>query len=307
MKFTQMKYSFFIFLFFISSILIAQTTIDSTRLLQNLEELASDKYAGRATQSKGNELAQAYLIQQLKAMEVTPIDSVYQVPFTFWNWMKKEKTEGENIVAIAKGTQFPNQYIVLSAHYDHVGTKNNAIYNGADDNASGTCTLLELAAYFTKHPPKHSIIFAFFDAEELGLQGAKCFVDEPPISKDSIILNLNMDMISRHKKSELNICGTYHYPFLKSACDSLIATTPITITFGHDGPNTGQIWTNSSDHGAFHAEKIPFLYFGVEDHKDYHKPSDDFENIHPSFYYHASRYVLAVSKYLDEHWEALEK
>ena len=199
-----------------------------------------------------------------------------------------------------EGTKYPNQYIVVSAHYDHVGIKKGKIYNGADDNASGTCALIEIADYFIQNPPQYSIIIASFDAEELGLQGARCFVDEPPVPRDSILLNINMDMVSRNKDNELYVCGTFHYPQLRTPIEAMLQEQTITILFGHDNPKLGfNDWTSASDHGAFHDEQIPFLYFGVEDHKDYHKPADDFENIQPAFYKVAVESVLKAVKIFD--------
>ncbi len=281
--------------------------IDSLRLMTNLEELAHDKYEGRATETAGNEMARAYIINQLDSIGLPYFDSTYVQPFSFWSRWKQKKYDGKNIIGFIEGSEFPNQYIVISAHYDHVGIKKEVIYNGADDNASGTCGLIELADFFVKNQPRYSIIFAFFDAEEIGLQGAKCFVDEPPVTRDSIILNLNMDMISRNAQNELYVCGTYHYPFLKKPILSTLKNRKIKVTLGHDEPNSGsQDWTQSSDHGAFHKEKIPFLYFGVEDHEDYHRPGDDFENIQPRFYKEAVLVVLEVIKVLDKQWEDLK-
>lgn len=283
-----------------SSSIFAQT-IDSLRMLNNLEELAADKYEGRNTGEKGNDLARAYIIHQLEQIGVDPLDSTYEQAIVFWNWWNKKRMDGNNILAKVTGTKQPEKYIVISAHYDHIGIKKGKIYNGADDNASGTCALIELAAYFKQNPPDHSIIFAAFDAEEVGLQGAKCFIDEPPVPKDSIILNINMDMISRNQKSEIYICGTHHYPFLKKKLITVAKASPLTVLFGHDDPDAkAENWTSSSDHGAFHAEGIPFLYFGVEDHKDYHKHTDDFENIQPDFYYQAALLVLEATKQLDK-------
>ena len=107
-----------------------------------------------------------------------------------------------------------------------------------------------------------------------------------------------MDMISRSEKNELYAVGTFHYPLLKA---HVTTTNPdIKILFGHDEPVTGKDdWTNLSDQAAFHAKKIPFLYFGVEDHADYHKPTDDFKNIDKEFYQNAVGAILEVVKNID--------
>ncbi|HEY8479206.1 MAG TPA: M20/M25/M40 family metallo-hydrolase, partial [Spirillospora sp.] len=196
--------------------------------------------------------------------------------------------------------------IVLTAHFDHVGIgrpdeAGDSIYNGADDNASGTAALLALARYFREHTPAHSIVFAALDAEEMGLQGARAFVRTPPIPLDAVVINVNMDMVGRNDAGELYVAGTYHYPFLKPVVERIAERAPVRLLMGHDSPDLpqGQDWTSASDHGAFHAAGIPFLYFGVEDHEDYHRPTDEFDGIQPEFYSAAVRTVLATVLELD--------
>ena len=199
-------------------------------------------------------------------------------------------------------------YIVVTAHYDHVGVIDNQIHNGADDNASGTAALFALAEYFNKNRPLNSIIFAALDAEESGLRGARRFVAEPPVKKESILLNANMDMISRNQAGELYAAGAYHYPFLKKYLEDAAKNAPIKLRLGHDRPEQGSDdWTNQSDHGAFHQAKIPFIYFGVEDHKDYHRPTDDFENIDQKFYVGAVETILDALKKFDAGSAQIEK
>jgi len=289
------------FVFLTISLNVASQEIDSIRLLQNLQTLSSDEYSGRGTEQAGGELARTYLIDQFQKIGLEPFDEEYMVPIKFWNWMSKKKVNGFNLTGRIKGGKYPEKYIVVSAHYDHLGIKDGTIYNGADDNASGTWALIELADFYKKNPPQHSMIFVAFDAEELGLQGAKCFVDEPPVPRENIILNINMDMIGRNAKNELYICGTHHYPNLKKIIEPTTIQSPIQVLFGHDNPKSKQQdWTYSSDHGIFHKEKIPFLYFGVEDHKDYHKSTDDFENIQPAFYTQAAHLVLSCLMKIDQ-------
>jgi Zn-dependent M28 family amino/carboxypeptidase len=194
---------------------------------------------------------------------------------------------------------------VVTAHYDHLGVgrpdeRGDSIYNGADDNAAGAAALAAIAGYLREHPPAHSVIFVAFDAEEMGLQGARAFVAEPPVPLDAIAINLNMDMISRNDRNELYAVGTYHYPFLKPYVERVAARSGISLLMGHDsGEVRSEDWTSASDHGAFHARGIPFLYFGVEDHPDYHKPSDEFERIQPEFYQMAVETILDLLLELD--------
>jgi Zn-dependent M28 family amino/carboxypeptidase len=193
----------------------------------------------------------------------------------------------------------PDRVIVVSAHYDHVGVRNGEIFNGADDNASGTAAVLALAAYFKTHPPAHSILFAFFDAEEMGLLGARAFVAAPPLALASIGANVNMDMVSRSDQGELWAAGARHYPQLRPFLESVGALSSVPLRLGHDTGAAREDWTNLSDQGAFHAVGIPAVLFSVEDHVDYHKATDDAERIQPGFYYASVRTIAGFITRLD--------
>src|SRR5690606_30456084 len=99
-----------------------------------------------------------------------------------------EPLPAANVVGMVRGTDDPDEYIVVTAHFDHLGRQGNQVYHGADDNASGTAGLIELARYFAAHPPEHSMIFAALDAEEHGLLGARHFVADPPVPLENIVL-----------------------------------------------------------------------------------------------------------------------
>lgn len=262
----------------------AQSILDSAWLMNNLEFISSAATEGREAGSPGNLLAQAFIEQKFDSLRLRKTGDSYLQPFK----LRSDSTRmGHNVVGMIRGTTYPDSYIVISAHYDHLGKRNGQIYYGADDDASGTANLLALAQYFSQNPPKHSLIFAAFDAEEKGLVGSRYFVDNLPVPQSSIMIDVNMDMISRNDNNEIYACGIYHYPFLKKYVDTIQAITPVSIRFGHDDPSKGnaQDWTSQSDHYPFHLKKIPFLYFGVEDHPDYHKPTDTFDKINKSFYY----------------------
>jgi Zn-dependent M28 family amino/carboxypeptidase len=177
----------------------------------------------------------------------------------------------------------------------------DSIFNGADDNASGTAALITLAEYFSKNRPIHSMMFVALDAEEMGLKGAKALVDDFPYPLEQILLNVNMDMVSRSDKNELYASGSYHNPQFKPILEKASAGSNPKLILGHDVPGTGrEDWTKSSDHGVFFDKKVPHLYFGVEDHEDYHKPSDEFENIQPEFFINAVNLILKCVIALDQ-------
>ncbi|MEM8892626.1 MAG: M20/M25/M40 family metallo-hydrolase, partial [Bacteroidota bacterium] len=189
--------------------------------------------------------------------------------------------------------------IVVTAHIDHLGIIKGEIYNGADDNASGTAALLAIADYFQRNPPNHTLLFAAVDAEEIGSPGAKYLLKNFPGEKEDIVLNVNMDMIA-HNDKELYACGMHHYPELKPFISSI--ESPIQISFGHDDPGdkTKDDWTNSSDHRIFHLAGIPFMYFGVEDHEDYHRFTDTYEKINPDFYIEAVKVIIKAIENFDK-------
>ena len=271
----------------------------STQLLKDVETLASDAYEGRKTGTKGAEMARTYLTGRLKEIGLKPYPgkNTYESSFEIKGRNGAAAIEGKNLIAYIPGKS--ENVIVISAHYDHIGIIKDEVYNGADDNASGVAGLLQFAKYFAKNKPNNTLIFAIFDAEEMGLQGAKAFVANPPVALDKIKLNINMDMISHNDKGELYAVGTFKYPELKPF---FITSNPkIKVLFGHDDPKLGRDdWTNQSDQGAFNAKNIPFLYFGVEDHKDYHKATDEYQNINKTFFIDAANAIQEIIVNIDK-------
>ena len=277
-------------------LIIAFEGHSQTQLLNDVKELSSDTYQGRKTGTEGNRKAAGYIISRFRAIGLKGYHDAYKQEFILKD--RGKKFSGTNLVGYIPGKK--NDVIVISAHYDHLGILNGKIYNGADDDASGIGGLLHLAAYFAANKPEHTLIFAAFDAEEMGLKGSAYFEANAPVPLSSIRLNINMDMISHNNKGELYVCGTYHYPELK---DYLLIPAPkIKLLPGHDNPKNGtkDDWTFQGDHGMFHKARIPFLYFGVEDHKDYHQPTDDFDNINKEFYANAVTTILTVVKNYDQ-------
>ncbi|HEX6278685.1 MAG TPA: M20/M25/M40 family metallo-hydrolase [Pyrinomonadaceae bacterium] len=279
---------------------IASTYFDATQLLKDLQTLAADDMEGRSADRPAMAKVREYVEKRLKESGVKPIGGTHRQEFEIKSRRSEAVLKGVNFWGQIKGKMSPDRYIVITAHYDHDGIKNGEIYNGADDNASGTAALFAVASYFKKHRPNHSLIFVAFDAEEKGLVGARHFVANLPVAKDSILLNVNMDMIARNDKNELYAAGTYSYPQFRPALEKVQKTAKVKLLLGHDDPKTGRDdWTFQSDQGAFHAAKIPFIYFGVEDHEDYHKPTDDYEKIQPAFYVKSVETILAALETFD--------
>lgn len=290
----------YLFSFVLLHILNAQNdnlVFNEDQLLMHLKTLSSDAFEGRRTGANGGIKTRKYIINQFHSLGVLPLGKTYEQSFVFIE--QKLDYKATNVLGWIKGTEKPNSYIVISAHYDHEGIKNGTIYNGADDNASGLSALFSFAEYFKSNPPKHSVILAAFDAEELGLRGSKYYVENSIVALNKIKLNLNMDMISRSDDNELYVVGTRYTNYLKGTVLNIKTSENIKLTAGHDGEDQKENWTYSSDHASFYRKNIPFLYFGVVDHEDYHQPTDDFENIQPKFYIDAVNTIISVFNKID--------
>ncbi len=292
--------------------------IDTTELLENVKLISHDSMEGRKFTERGNLKTRKFLNEQFQAIGLNPVYDEFieefsvtlkgrlrqrvfpiEKPLDDLSNVKDTTVVGANIVGSISGLTDKN--IVITAHYDHLGIQKGYIFNGADDNASGVSALLTIAKYFKNKPTKHNLIFAAVDGQEAGSLGADSFIATYP-DKNNIVLNVNMEMISHSDfDPEIFIAGTYHYPYLKSEIED-IATEYIAVLFGHDDPyNKEQVdWTFIGDHKIFHRENIPFLYFGVEDHKDYHKPTDDFSTINQEFYIEVVKVVIQTIEKMDE-------
>ena len=280
---------------------MAALTADSAVILEDLRFLASDELQGRGTGSQGAALARIRLAERFAEAGLRPPDGSYEHDFTWTRGGSTEERTGVNVVGVLRGAELPDRYIVVSGHYDHVGVRNGDVYNGADDNASGAVGVTALAKALSGVPVRHSVIFVSFDGEEVGLQGARAFVAAPPVPLDAIAVDVNMDMVAR-TAGVLWAGGAYHTPALRPILEGVARQAPLDYRLGHDAPGApeGDDWTGQSDHGAFHDVGIPFVYLGVEDHPDYHRPTDDFERVDAGEYMNALRAALLTVLALDE-------
>ena len=281
----------------------------SARAQDDVRILASSDMGGRRTGSDGSRKAQAFLQTRFAALGLKPFGAAYAKPFS----IKASVTPGQpyasaypsavNYIGYVAGSASAQRFIVISAHYDHLGIKGGVLYPGADDNASGVAAMLAIAAWFKDHPPRHSIVFAAFDGEELGLQGARAFLAALPFAKAQLALNLNLDMVSRNDRNQIYVAGTSYAPQLTPLVAQAAARSSVDVKFGHDRPqlraDAAEDWTNASDHGPFHEAGVPFLYFGVEEHAGYHAPSDTFEHVNQRFFAGVVDLLVDVAATLD--------
>jgi Zn-dependent M28 family amino/carboxypeptidase len=283
--------------------------LDAERMLLDLQILASDRFQGRATDTPGGAMAAQLIATRFSELGLKRFGEGFEQPFSFTHrsiralWRRnrpfvKTFNDAKNVVGYVPGTASPSDFIVVSAHYDHLGVVSGEIYHGADDNASGTAALLALAAYVKDRPLRHSVVFAAFDAEELGLRGSRAFVQALPFPRERLRLNINIDMVGRNDDGRLFVSGVRYTPALEPVAKAAAGQSSVPVHVGHDRPTylTGLIddWTAASDHGSFHDAGVPFLYFGVEDHADVHRPTDTADRIDPAFYSNAADTVLAA-------------
>ena len=285
-----------------------QIRVDAAQIFGDVEKLAADDMEGRLVGSAGGQRAREYVAARLKQAGVVPIGDRFERPFTFTSRTGGQR-QGTNLVGAIRGTRDPDHYIVVTAHYDHIGVRNGQVFNGADDNASGVAALLALAAHFASSPPEHSLVIAALDGEEGGLQGAKALMRNPPVPVTAMVVNVNMDMVGRDPANKLFAVGIHQYPFLKPYVEAAVQP-PVVLAFGHDIPGHAtegpeQDWTADSDHYVFHQAGIPFVYFGVEDFDQHHKATDDAPTINREFLAGAAATAIATVRQFDAHLEQI--
>jgi hypothetical protein len=288
--------------------------LDGPTLLADIQRLASPAFEGRRTGTAGSRAAQAFIIERLRSSAVAPLFDGYRQPFAFTHRSIKglllpsrpyetEYPEAANVGGIIRGSSKAERFIALTAHYDSFGIRDGQLFPGADDNASGVAVMLGVAGEIAKQPLGHSLLLLAFDAEELGIRGARHFVQHPPVALTSIDVVVNLDMVGRGDENTLVAAGAARHPALESAVRAAAAGRSIRTVFGHDRPiyKAGLVenWTHSSDHGPFHDAAVPFIYLGVEDHADYHQTTDTAARIPAAFLGEVGNLVLGLLRNLD--------
>ncbi|MDX6183429.1 M28 family peptidase [Flavobacterium sp. Fl-77] len=271
--------------------------ISEENLKKMLYIVASDEMEGRETGSKGQKKAGLYMIEQYKNNGIPfpkgAKDYYQAVPAAFLNARRNENLpDSENIWAYIEGSEKPNEVLVISAHYDHVGIKKGEIYNGADDDGSGTVALLEIAKAFAKakkdgHGPKRSILFLHVTGEEHGLHGSRYYSENPLFPIANAIADINIDMIGRRDVEHANT-NNYVYVIgadrLSSDLHNITVAqneryVKLDLDFKFNDPADPNHFYERSDHYNFAKHGIPavFLFNGV--HEDYHQKGDEPEKI----------------------------
>ncbi len=267
------------------------STITAKELKDYLYVFAGDDFEGRDTGEAGQKKAAAFLKEQYKRMNiVSPLggDDYYQeIPESYFRGGIKAS---ENVLAFIEGTEKPEEIIVISAHYDHVGVdKDGNVYNGADDDGSGTVSVLEIAQAFAKAKkdgkgPKRSILFLHVTGEEKGLYGSKFYTENPVFDLDNTVANLNIDMVGRvdknhegeDKRNYVYLIGsdrlsTDLHKISEAANERYVK---MDLDYRYNDRNDPNRFYFRSDHYNFAKHNIPIIFYFNGVHDDYHQITD---------------------------------
>lgn len=302
------KITFFVFLLSCGEEINYENNIKA-----DLMFLADDKLEGRKTGTKGEKLAAEYISERFEKLNLSDKGTEnYFQDFYFNNStnpheeIEFNKTEDKNEIHARNVVGFLDNggenTIVIGAHYDHLGYGEESslyfgddvlIHNGADDNASGTSLLLDLANRLAAKNLKSNYLFIAFSGEEMGLLGSNYFLKNPTVSKDEINYMINMDMVGRlNEENKLSVSGVGSAKIFKQ----IINSNNSQFNLVEFGSSSG---FGSSDHASFYYEDIPVLSFFTGQHEDYHKPSDDSDKINFEGIEKISDYIEDIIEELD--------
>ncbi len=267
-----------------------QTPIEARVIQSHIEYLASPQLRGR--RGDDAQIAADYIVTHFKKSGLKPLfkagDYYQDIPGSKLLQEKGGEQRrintiiGRNVGAVLPGSdpKLKNEYIIISAHFDHLGTSAGKVFAGADDNASGVAMMLEVSRYLARQDarPKRSIVFVGFDLEERMLWGSRWFAANPPWPIDRVKLFITADMIGRSLGSldlpTVFVMGSEHAPRLNNTLDDAGAPEGMDVSrLGIDLIGT------RSDYGPFRDRKIPFLFFSTGQHVDYHTPRDTPERV----------------------------
>jgi Peptidase family M28 len=252
---------------------------EEARLRRVVERLASADFGGRS--GAGGEKTVAYLIEQFRELKLEPLFGGKYVQAIPGN--EPGTVQGRNVGALLRGSdaRLRDEWVIVAAHFDHLGVRRGVLYPGADDNASGVAMMLEVARSIVAGPvpPRRSMMFIGFDLEEIGLYGSRYFVAHSPVPLDKVALFVTADMIGRELAgvcdSNVFVLGTENAPGLRPWIDAASTGRPLAVgLLGAD-----LLVLNRSDYGPFRTRSIPFLFFTTGENPRYHKPDDTAETL----------------------------
>ncbi len=289
------------------------SSISENALKTNLTIIASDEMEGRETGSEGQKKAGRYIIEQYQKAGISfpkGATSYYQtVPAAYLNAKRNENlSDSENIWAFIEGTDKKEEIVIVSAHYDHVGIKNGEVFNGADDDGSGTVALIEIAKAFQKaknegNGPRRSILILHVTGEEHGLHGSRYYTENPLFPLKNTVADVNIDMIGRrddlHKDTNnyIYVIGSdYLSSDLYAICESTNQKyIGLTLDYKYNDKKDKNRYYYRSDHYNFAKNGIPSVFFFNGSHADYHKPTDVVDKIEFDALTKRTKYAFAVA------------
>ncbi len=266
-------------------------TITAQDLKKHLYIYAADEMEGRMTGSKGQKMAVEYIRDFYKSegIAAAPGTNNYfqDIPVSFFAG-RRDPQASENVVAFIKGSEKPEEIVVISAHLDHVGMDDEGnVFNGADDDGSGTVSILEIAQAFQQavkdgHPPKRSILFLHVTGEEIGLYGSRYYTENPLFPLENTVCNLNIDMIGRidpDKEDDPNYIYLIGSNKLSQELQDVSTEvndkyTQLELDYKYDDPNDPNRFYYRSDHYNFAKNNVPIIFYFNGVHEDYHKITD---------------------------------
>jgi len=289
------------------------SAISTESLKANLTVIASDEMEGRDTGSEGQKKAGRYIIDFYKQNGVSfpkgATDYYQHIPAAYLNAKYNEGlNDSENIWAFIEGSEKPEEIVVVSAHYDHVGVKGGAVYNGADDDGSGTVAIMEIAAAFQKaknegHGSKRSILILHMTGEEHGLHGSRFYSEHPLFPLANTVADVNIDMIGRRDELHRNsnnyvylIGSDYLSTDLYNICEEVNAKNKfLTIDYKYNDKQDPNRFYYRSDHYNFAKNGIPVVFLFNGTHADYHKPTDEVSKIEFDALTTRAKYAFAIA------------
>ena len=266
-------------------------TIEEQDLKELLYVYASDYFQGRETGTLGQKRAVTFLREFYQNRNIKAAQGTTDYFQSMELDIKGTPVQTENVVAIIEGSTLPEEYIVISSHLDHEGIKNGEIYNGADDDGSGSVALLEIAEAFQAaveagNGPKRSIIFLHVSGEEKGLLGSRYYTDNPLYPLANTVANLNIDMVGRTdpKRESDNYIYLIGSDRLSTELHQVSeaankATVNLTLDYTYNAEDDPNRFYFRSDHYNFAKNNIPVIFYFNGTHADYHKPTDTVEKI----------------------------
>ena len=268
-------------------------SITSKELKELLYVYASDYFEGRDTGERGQKIAVDFLRNYYQKQNIeAAINTKNYFQEMILN-IRGKNVKTENVVAIIPGSENPEEYIVISAHLDHVGQKNGQIYNGADDDGSGNVAMLEIAEAFQiavkeNNRPKRSIIFLHVTGEEKGLLGSRYYTENPLYPLKETIANLNIDMIGRLDPKRVDKDPNYIYLIGSDKLSNELHEvselvnrkyTNLILDYKFNAENDPNRFYYRSDHYNFAKNGIPVIFYFNGTHEDYHQPTDTADKI----------------------------